>query len=69
MARAPATAGSCPTMLLLKKALEITVLLLSIGISILYFIYHKEKFPAVADKVTFFAGIIATRIIIIQVLM
>jgi len=56
-------------MLLLKKALEITVLLLSIGISILYFIYHKEKFPAVADKVTFFAGIIATRIIIIQVLM
>ena len=41
-----------------KKSIQIGLTVLSIGISIIYYINNKEKLPSVADKVGFFGGVV-----------
>ena len=41
-----------------KRAIKICALLIGIAFSILYFLANREKFPSIADKVTFFTGVI-----------
>ena len=41
-----------------KRAIKIFALLIGIASSLLYFLANRDKFPSVADKVTFFTGVI-----------
>lgn len=50
------------------KPLKITVLFMSVGISISYYLTNKDQFPSVADKFAFFIGIILGPVGVINII-
>ena len=53
----------------LRQSMQIAVFLLSTGISIIYFMANKDKFPSLPDKVTFFSGVCVGPIAIVDILL
>ncbi len=52
----------------IKKAIEITVLLISISAGLIYYFKNKEKFPKPSDKITFFTGVFLGPVGIVKIL-
>ena len=50
-----------------KRAIKIFALLIGIAVALLYFLANREKFPSVADKVTFFTGVILGPVGIVEI--
>lgn len=50
-----------------KKATQVGIFFICIGFSILYYWRHPEKFPTIADKVSFFTGVGLGPVTVIQI--
>ncbi|MBZ5498376.1 MAG: hypothetical protein LAP85_18405 [Acidobacteriia bacterium] len=51
------------------KAIRISVLLVSTGIGTFYYLTRRERFPTVADKVTFFTGVVLGPVGVTEILL
>ena len=52
-----------------QKAVKIAVLLMSTGTGTMYFLYNRDQFPSIADKVTYFAGMTLTPVGVLDILL
>ena len=52
-----------------KRALKISVFLLTTGSGILYYIHNKEKLPSIADKITYFSGVTLGPVGVIEIIL
>jgi hypothetical protein len=51
-----------------ERAVKIFTLLIGIAFSTLYFLNNREKFPTIADKVTFFTGVILAPVGVLELI-
>jgi hypothetical protein len=52
-----------------ERAIKIFALLISVGFSILYFAANREKFPRIADRITFFTGVGLGPVAVLEILL
>ena len=52
-----------------KNAIKIFALLIGIAFSTLYFLANREKFPSIADKVTFLTGVILGPVGVLEIVL
>ncbi|MFC1896740.1 hypothetical protein ACFL0Q_08820, partial [Thermodesulfobacteriota bacterium] len=52
-----------------KRAVKIFALLIGIAFSSLYYLANQEKVPSIADKVTFFPGVILETVGVLELIL
>lgn len=70
-------AGAVPALVILwfvkpaypKRAIQVAVLLLSMGVGIAYYFLNRNKFVTVADRVSYFAGVFLTPVAIVEIIL